>query len=121
MSHYKELKELHQKYAAKGLEILAFPCSQFGGQELKDPDEIRSFALKMGATFRIMEKINVNPPDEHPVYNLLKQDGPRVRWNFHSKFLVSCGVERCTIRRYDGVMPKATTDDIDVALNGLPA
>mmetsp|Transcript_94189 Transcript_94189/g.275492 ORF Transcript_94189/g.275492 Transcript_94189/m.275492 type:complete len:100 (+) Transcript_94189:395-694(+) len=96
---------------------MAFPCNQFGSQELGSAGEIRAFCDKMGARFRIMEMVCVNPPNEHPVYSLLKQGGPRIRWNFHSKFLVSCGEERCTISRFDGVMPKALKGDIEQSLN----
>lgn len=98
---------------------MAFPCNQFGGAEPGKPPDIRKFADKMDAKFCIMEKINANPPLEHAVYTFLKQGGPKVSWNFHSKFLVVCGAERCTISRFDGVMPKALTADIDDALAQL--
>ena len=32
-NHYSQLTELSNKYKSSGLEILAFPCNQFGGQE----------------------------------------------------------------------------------------
>eukprot|EP00928_Gymnodinium_smaydae_P062220 TRINITY_DN46130_c0_g1_i1.p1 TRINITY_DN46130_c0_g1~~TRINITY_DN46130_c0_g1_i1.p1 ORF type:complete len:123 (+),score=16.16 TRINITY_DN46130_c0_g1_i1:323-691(+) len=116
MSHYNELVLLDKLYRDRGLEILAFPCNQFGGQEPGSAKDIRAFCDKMGVQFRVMEKVNVNPPDEHAVYSFLKQGGQRVRWNFYSKFLVSCGEERCTIDRYDGVMPKALKSEIESAL-----
>ena len=42
-SQYKGLESLYQKYKAEGLEILGFPCNQFGGQEPGTETEIQSF------------------------------------------------------------------------------
>jgi len=48
----------HETYGAKGLEILAFPCNQFGSQESGSPEEITAFVNKnYGAKFPILEKI----------------------------------------------------------------
>lgn len=66
-----------------------------------------------------MDKANLNPSDEHNVYSLLKKGGQRVGWNLHSKFLVACGGERCTISIFDGVMPKALNTDIEEALGKI--
>ena len=57
----------------KGLGILAFPCNQFGGQEPGTPMDIQAFAIgKMGAQFFISEKIDVNGPNTHEIYNYLR-------------------------------------------------
>ena len=40
---YEGLEELYQKYHAQGLEILGFPCNQFGGQEPGSDSEIQEF------------------------------------------------------------------------------
>lgn len=98
------------------MEIIAFPCNQFGGAERGTVSDIRAFCDKVGAHFRVMEKINVNPPNEHPVYSLLKQGGSRIKWNFNSKFIVECMGERCTISRYDGVRTKALRAHVEEAL-----
>lgn len=38
--NYKELGQLYEKYKSQGLEILAFPCNQFGGGCVSDPRAI---------------------------------------------------------------------------------
>ncbi len=40
---YKGLQELYAKYHAQGLEVLGFPCDQFGHQEPGSDAEIASF------------------------------------------------------------------------------
>ena len=52
---------LHDKYAAHGLSVLAFPCNQFGGQEPGSAAEIKAFVEAHGVahsdTFRLMTKV----------------------------------------------------------------
>lgn len=83
--------ELHEKYHEQGLEILAFPCNQFGSQEPGDADAIEAFAESYGVQFRMMEKVKVNGPSSHPAFVYLKNEKPgllaAVKWNF-TKFLV---------------------------------
>eukprot|EP00032_Breviata_anathema_P000927 JZ551003.1.p1 GENE.JZ551003.1~~JZ551003.1.p1 ORF type:complete len:189 (+),score=47.23 JZ551003.1:26-568(+) len=94
-SNYKGLVEMHKKFHEKGLEVLAFPCNQFGGQEPGTASEICSFAAsKFNATFPLFEKVDVNGKDTHPLYVWLKsQDkgkgtlGDRIKWNF-TKFII---------------------------------
>jgi glutathione peroxidase len=91
---YKELEELYKEYKSQGLEILAFPCNQFGAQEPGDSEEIKNFCtLNYDVTFPLYTKINVNGPEAAPVYNFLKESLPgilgsqAIKWNF-TKFLV---------------------------------
>ncbi|MBQ0771216.1 MAG: glutathione peroxidase [Sphingomonadales bacterium] len=90
---YEGLEKLHQEYADKGLEILAFPCNQFGNQEPGDADEIRNFcSLNYDVSFPLMGKIEVNGNDADPLWKYLKSEksgllGSRIKWNF-TKFLV---------------------------------
>ncbi|KAL2902541.1 putative glutathione peroxidase 8, partial [Bienertia sinuspersici] len=42
-SNYTELNQLYDKYKDQGLEILAFPCNQFGDEEPGAIDEIVEF------------------------------------------------------------------------------
>ncbi len=90
---YKELEELYRCYREDGLEILAFPCDQFGHQEPGSDEEIRSFCeTRFSVTFPLFRKIVVNGTDTHPVYRFLKGKargllGRSIRWNF-TKFLV---------------------------------
>lgn len=90
---YKGLEELHRKYAAQGVEVLGFPCNQFGKQEPGDADEIKNFcSLTYDVTFPMFAKIDVNGPKAHPLYDYLTRQkggllGRGIKWNF-TKFLI---------------------------------
>ena len=90
---YEGLEKLYQEYGDKGLEILAFPCNQFGNQEPGDADEIRNFcSLNYDVSFPLMRKVEVNGNDADPLWKYLKSEksgllGSRIKWNF-TKFLV---------------------------------
>eukprot|EP01024_Parvocaulis_polyphysoides_P022421 TRINITY_DN20764_c1_g1_i1.p1 TRINITY_DN20764_c1_g1~~TRINITY_DN20764_c1_g1_i1.p1 ORF type:complete len:195 (+),score=31.74 TRINITY_DN20764_c1_g1_i1:91-675(+) len=91
--NYTELTKLYEKYGSQGLEVVAFPCNQFGGQEPGTNDQILDFVeKKYDVKFRMMDKINVNGPKTSPVWKYLKQAcdtcSGDVRWNFAAKFLV---------------------------------
>jgi len=45
--NYIQFVELYGKYKSKGLEILAFPCNQFGKQEPGTNEEIKEFVKKI--------------------------------------------------------------------------
>ncbi|MEW5315451.1 MAG: hypothetical protein WDW38_006878 [Sanguina aurantia] len=90
--NYKELQSLYAKYKDQGLEVVAFPCNQFGAQEPGSAAEIKDFTeKKFGVEFDIYDKIDVNGPKTHPVYKFLKAqtgcDGD-VNWNFAAKFII---------------------------------
>ncbi|MFK7842437.1 MAG: glutathione peroxidase [Sphingorhabdus sp.] len=90
---YEGLEKLHQEYKDKGLEILAFPCNQFGKQEPGNAEEIKNFCtLNYDVSFPLMGKIDVNGDDADPLWKYLKSEksgllGSRIKWNF-TKFLV---------------------------------
>jgi glutathione peroxidase len=91
---YKGLETLYQKLRGKGLEILGFPCNQFGAQEPGSEKEIESFCeVNYGVTFPLFAKVNVNGADAAPLYRHLKAAKPgllgseAIKWNF-TKFLV---------------------------------
>lgn len=90
---FKELEELYKKYKDRGLEILGFPCNQFGAQDPGTNEEIHSFCeLNYGVTFKVFDKIEVNGDNAHPLYKYLKEQktgllGSAIKWNF-TKFLV---------------------------------
>ena len=74
---YKGLEQLYQKFHGKGLEILGFPCNQFGAQEPGSEEEIESFCeVNYGVTFPLFAKIDVNGNDAAPLYQYLKHAKP---------------------------------------------
>jgi glutathione peroxidase-family protein len=71
--NYEELRILYEKYNSKGLEILAFPCNNFGSQEPGSNSEIQAFARAKGATFPVLGKLECENADlTHPLYTYLK-------------------------------------------------
>lgn len=92
-SNYTELSQVYEKYKDQGLEILAFPCNQFAGQEPGTNEEIVQFACtRFKAEYPIFDKVDVNGSNASPLYKFLKSSkggifGDSVKWNF-SKFLV---------------------------------
>lgn len=70
---YKGLEELYQKYNAQGLEILDFPCNQFGNQAPGSEEEIHEFCtFKYKTSFDQFKKIDVNGENETELYKFLK-------------------------------------------------
>ena len=70
---YKELEALYEKYHAEGLEILDFPCNQFGEQAPGTIQEIHQFCTaNFDIQFPQFDKIDVNGSNEHPLYTYLK-------------------------------------------------
>ncbi len=91
---FQGLEELYKKYHAQGLEILGFPCNQFGSQDPGSNEDILTFCqTNYGVTFPMFAKIDVNGSDAHPLFQHLKAQAPGVlgseaiKWNF-TKFLV---------------------------------
>lgn len=92
---YKGLERLHERYAERGFSVVGFPCNQFAGQEPGTAEEIATFcSTTYGVTFPLFEKIEVNGPGRHPVYQELTAfpdasgAAGDVQWNFE-KFLLS--------------------------------
>jgi glutathione peroxidase len=92
---YTGLEAMHEKYKDQGFSVIGVPCNQFGGQEPGTSDEIETFcSTTYGVTFPLMEKVDVNGENQHPLYAELTQvadaEGKAgdVVWNFE-KFLVA--------------------------------
>ena len=90
---YKDLQNLYEKYQDKGLEVLGFPCNQFGAQEPGTNEEVKSFCdLNYSVSFKMFDKIDVNGSDASPLFKFLKHESPgimgteAIKWNF-TKFL----------------------------------
>jgi glutathione peroxidase len=91
---YTGLQSLYDKFHDRGLEILAFPCNQFGGQEPGTDEEVLSFcSLNYDVKFDLFSKVQVNGDQAHPLFQYLKKEAPGllgsegIKWNF-TKFLV---------------------------------
>ena len=90
---YKGLQELYAKYHDRGLEVLGFPCDQFGHQEPGSDEEIKAFCdTNYGVEFPLFSKIEVNGDQSHPLYKFLKGEKggiltDAIKWNF-TKFLI---------------------------------
>ncbi|WP_066269331.1 glutathione peroxidase [Hydrogenophaga palleronii] len=117
------LEKLHQAYGERGLVVLGFPCNQFGSQDPGSNDEIASFCqLNYGVSFPMMEKVDVNGAQAHPLYQWLTAEAPgllgskAIKWNF-TKFLV--GKDGRVIKRYAPQdAPEKLAKDIEAALAG---
>lgn len=115
------LETLHQGYGPKGLVVLGFPCNQFGAQDSGSNDEIADFCqLNYGVSFPMMEKIDVNGSNAHPLYQWLCKEAPglmgstSIKWNF-TKFLV--GKDGQVLKRYAPTdTPESMASDIEAAL-----
>ena len=74
---YAGLEKLYAKYHDKGLEILDFPCDQFGHQAPGSDDEIHQFcALKYNTSFDQLAKVEVNGANAEPLFTFLKARKP---------------------------------------------
>ena len=119
---YAGLEKLYQNYKEKGLEILAFPCNQFGKQEKGNNEEIQSFCdLNFNISFPLMDKVNVNGEESSPLYHFLKQQAPgifgtnSIKWNF-TKFLID-GRGNVVKRYSPKTKPQDLIADIETYLN----
>ena len=140
---YAYLQELYTKYNDKGLEILDFPCNQFGNQAPGSAEEIYEFCTsRFGVTFPQMAKIEVNGENATDLYKYLTSNtkfegfdmnhklGPvldelylkedpdyakksSIKWNF-TKFLIDR--EGNLVKRFE---PTAEKDEVDSAVSKL--
>jgi glutathione peroxidase len=90
---YEELQKLYKKYKDQGLEILGFPCNDFGGQEPGTNQEIKEFcSTNYGVTFKLFDKVKILGKDKNKLYAVLTDNdvtgSKDVKWNFE-KFLIA--------------------------------
>jgi len=116
---YEGLQDLYEKYQAQGLEILDFPCNQFGNQAPGTEEEIVDFCMsRYGVTFKMFRKVEVNGEEAEPLFKFLKEQkggmmGSKIKWNF-TKFLVDRNGN--VVERY---APTTTPEQIDAAVATL--
>jgi len=114
---YEEMQHMYEKFKDDGFVILDFPCNQFGEQAPGSNQEIHNFCTStFNITFPQFAKVNVNGPDEDPLFAWLKKqkgfegfdqsnpigkhlheaflkqdpnyaENPDIKWNF-TKFLI---------------------------------
>lgn len=114
---YAGLESLYKKYKDQGVEIIGFPCNQFGSQEPGSAEEIAEFcSLNFGVSFPLMAKIEVNGDHTDEVYKWLKKQKSgllgltRIKWNFE-KFLID--KKGNVVERYSSLAtPESIEDDL---------
>ena len=121
---YAGLETLYRTYQERGLEVLGFPCNQFGAQEPGTAAEISSFCEKnYKVSFPMFAKVDVNGDRAHPLYRFLKNEKPgllgplgggAIKWNF-TKFLVDRD-GRVAGRFASTTKPERLTKDIEKLL-----
>ncbi len=117
---FARLEELHEKYKDQGLQIIGFPCNQFGKQDPGSNEEITEFCqLNYGVSFPMMGKIEVNGSGADPLYKHLKSEAPgalgtrAIKWNF-TKFLVNRDGE--VVKRF---APATTPEKLESEIEAL--
>lgn len=115
---YEGLEKMYEELKSS-VEVLGFPCNQFGAQEPGDENEIKNFcSLTYNVSFPMFAKVDVNGDNAHPFYKFLKGEKPgilgteAIKWNF-TKFLVD--PQGQVIKRY------APTDTPEKIKNDLKA
>ncbi len=79
---YDELEALYKKYHSQGIEVLDFPCNQFGQQAPGTDESIHEFCkLNYGTEFPRFKKVKVNGPDADPLFKFLQEQKGCAGWN----------------------------------------
>ena len=140
---YNELQDLYAAHQEDGLEILDFPCNQFGEQAPGSDEEIHSVCtLRYKITFPQFSKVDVNGENAIPLYRWLVEnsrfegfgkspmglmmggvlkkidkdykDSNTIKWNF-TKFLIDR--EGKVIARFEPtVSMKTVKEEVEKAL-----
>jgi glutathione peroxidase len=118
---YQGLEAVYQQFRDKGVEVLGFPCNQFGAQEPGTADEIGAFCEKnYGVSFPLFAKVDVNGDTAAPLFKHLKSTAPgilgteAIKWNF-TKFLVK--KDGTVFKRYaPSTKPAELIGDIEALL-----
>jgi glutathione peroxidase len=117
---FKGLQQLYDTYHPRGFTVLGFPCNQFLGQDPGTNEEILEFCqTQYGVSFPMFQKIEVNGPNAHPLYQYLKRSAPgflneEIKWNF-TKFLVDRNGN--VVKRYaPTTTPESIAKDIEALL-----
>ncbi len=122
---YEGLDQLHRTYSEQGLEVLGFPCDQFGNQEPGTEAEIQEFcSTRFAVSFPMFAKVEVNGDGAHPLFRWLRTEqggvlGDAIKWNF-TKFLV--GRDGQVLKRYaTTTKPEQIAPDVAAAVATRPS
>jgi glutathione peroxidase len=123
---YTGLEEVQERFAGRGFTVLGVPCNQFGGQEPGTAEEIATFcSTNYGVTFPLTEKVEVNGPGRHALYQQLvdvpdQADGHTgdIRWNFE-KFVLAPGGK--VVARFNPMVEPTADEVTDAIEKVLPA
>jgi glutathione peroxidase len=122
---YAALERLQQRLGDRGFTVLGVPSNQFGNQEPGTPEEIAQFcSTTYGVTFPMTEKIDVNGPTRHPLFQQLTAaadgngEAGDVLWNFE-KFVVS--PEGAVVARFRPRTDPESAEVVSVIESVLPA
>ncbi|OAL78432.1 glutathione peroxidase [Acinetobacter sp. SFB] len=114
------LEKLYEKYKDQGLEVLGFPCNQFGGQDPGSNDQIGAYCQKnYGVTFPMFSKVDVKGPEAHILFRYLTNNskgilGNGIKWNF-TKFLI--GKDGKVLNRFaPTTKPEDLENEVEAAL-----
>lgn len=123
---YAGLERLQEQYGERGLTVVGFPCNQFGGQEPGTNEEIAQFcSATYGVTFPMMDKVDVNGEDRHPLFAELTTvpdaDGEAgdVGWNFEKWVVDATGEPVARFRSRTEPTDPEVVETIQGALDGL--
>ena len=98
---YDELQDIYEEFQSKGLEILDFPCNQFGEQAPGSDEEIHSFCTgRFGITFPQFAKIDVNGDNAIPLYKWLVENSTFEGFGKGPKALAMSGVMKLMDKDY---------------------
>jgi glutathione peroxidase len=86
---YGSLEKLHQRFKARGLQIVGIPSNDFGSQEPRKNAEIGAFCqINYGVSFPVAEKLTVPIPSDPLFARLIATSKEAPSWNFH-KYLIT--------------------------------
>ena len=118
-SQYGGLEKLHQRFKNRGLQVVAIPANDFGGQEPRKNADIGAFCqINYGVTFPVAEKLTV-PIGSDPLFaQLIAASKQAPRWNFYKYLVTPNGTVTSFPSLTDPMSPKFV-QAVEAALAGV--
>ncbi|MBR0427320.1 MAG: glutathione peroxidase [Clostridia bacterium] len=86
---YEGIEKLYEAYHEQGLEVLDFPCNQFGNQAPGNDEEIHEFCtFKYNTQFDQFKKVDVNGVNQDPLWAYLKSQKGFKGFDLKGKILI---------------------------------